>query len=90
MMTDAETLRDAVPASCEDLLELSDRELKSELPALARDKGRMGEVEQAVKSLPSHHELYQRDARNLEFIDDESIELTIDEECTVIDVEHSR
>lgn len=76
-MGDAETLREHIPESCGDLLDLSDNELKSEIPALARDKGRMGEVEQAVKSLPSHHELYQRDARDLSFIDDESVHLVV-------------
>ena len=76
-MTSAEALRDAIPASCMGLLERSDRELKSELPALARDKGRMGEIEQAVKSLPSNHQLHQHDARDLGFIEDESVELVV-------------
>lgn len=76
-MTMAAELREHVPESCRNLLEMSDAELKSEIPALARDKGRMGEIEQAVKSLPSDHELYQRDARNLSLLDDESVELVV-------------
>jgi len=76
-MSDAGYLREHVPDSCRNLLELSDRELKSEIPALARDKGRMGEVDQAVRSLPSHHELYQRDARDLSVVDDESVHLAV-------------
>lgn len=75
-MTD-DPLRDAVPDSCTDLLELSNGELRSAIPALARDKGRMGDVEQAVKSLPSHHELYQGDSRDLSMIDDESVHLAV-------------
>ena len=49
MMADSADLREHIPDSCRDLLELSDHELKSEIPALSRDKGRMSEVEQAVK-----------------------------------------
>ncbi|WP_235272156.1 DNA-methyltransferase [Halanaeroarchaeum sulfurireducens] len=37
----------------------------------------MGEVDQAVKSLPSHHELYQSDARDLSMIEDESVHLAV-------------
>ena len=76
-MTTAAELREHVPESCRNLLEMSDGELKSEIPALARDKGRMGEIEQAVKSLPSEHELYQGDARELSMLDTESIELVV-------------
>lgn len=76
-MSESVELRDHIPASCEDLLEMSSNDLRSEIPALARDKERMGEVEQAVKSLPSHHDLYQGDARDLSMIDDESIELVV-------------
>lgn len=76
-MVDSADLREHIPDSCRDLLELSDQELKSEIPALARDKGRMSEVEQAVKSLPSHHDLYHGDARDLSMIDDESVHLAV-------------
>lgn len=70
-------LREYVPESCTELFDKSDRELKSDLPSLARDKGRMGEVEQSVKSLPSHHELHLGDARDLSIVDDESVELVV-------------
>ena len=70
-------LREYVPKSCRDLLGKEANELRSDIPALARDKERMGEVEQAVKSLPSHHELYQGDARNLSMLDEESLELVV-------------
>ena len=66
-----------VPDSCRDLLDKSDRALKSDLPALARDSGRMGEIDQAVKSLPSHHELHRGDARDLSTIEEESVELVV-------------
>ncbi|PSP91854.1 methyltransferase [Halobacteriales archaeon QS_4_66_20] len=70
-------LREYVPESCTELFDKSNRELKSDLPSLARDKGRMGEVEQSVKSLPSHHELHLGDARDLSIVDDESVELVV-------------
>lgn len=76
-MSEDTDLGDYIPDSCSDLLERSDTELKSELPELARDEGRMGEVERAVKSLPTHHDLYLGDARALSMVDEESIELVV-------------
>ncbi|ELY94239.1 DNA methylase N-4/N-6 domain-containing protein [Natrialba hulunbeirensis JCM 10989] len=76
MSTDVD-LREFVPDSCADLLEHTDGELKSALPELARDRGRMGEVDQAVNALPSHHELHRGDARDLSMVPDESIELVV-------------
>jgi len=76
-MSENPDYRDYVPDSCKDLLDLSANDLRSELPALARDKDRMGEVEQAVKSLPSHHDLYHGDARDLSMIPEESLELVV-------------
>lgn len=70
--------RDYIPDSCFDLLSMGANELRSEIPALARDNGRMGEIEQAVKSLPSHHELYHGDSRKvLRGFDDESVDLVV-------------
>ncbi|WP_135821226.1 DNA-methyltransferase [Halostella litorea] len=77
-MSESPNLREYVPDSCRDLLEMEDNALKSEIPSLARDQGRMGEVEQAVKSLPSHHDLHQGDSRNvLKELDDESVDLAV-------------
>lgn len=76
-MAESIDYRDFVPDSCRELLDLPDSELKSEIPKLARDKGRMGDIEKAVKSLPTHHELYHGDSRNLSFIDDESVHLVV-------------
>ena len=76
-MAESADLREFVPESCQELLEKSSTELRSAIPKLARDSGRMGEVERAVKSLPSHHELHRADARDLSFIEDESIHLAV-------------
>lgn len=76
-MADDVDLREHVPESCRDLLERSDRELRSALPELARDKGRIGEIDRAVESLPTHHELYRGDARELSMVGDERVELVV-------------
>lgn len=71
------TLRDQIPESCKELLSLSDRELKSEIPALARDKERMQDIEKVVSQLPSRHQLYENDSTDLSMVDDESVELVV-------------
>lgn len=76
-MEDDVDLESYIPESCRDLLETSSNDLKSALPALARDQGRMGEIEQAVKSLPSHHELHLGDARDLSMLEPESVDLVV-------------
>jgi hypothetical protein len=76
-MAEHASLREYVPETCQELLDKSATELRSAIPELARDTGRMSDVEQAVKSLPSHHELHRRDARDLDFIDDESVHLAV-------------
>lgn len=76
-MAEAEHFREYIPRSCAELVKKSSTELRSAIPELARDKGRMQEVEKAVQSLPSHHELYQGDSRELSFIDDESVHLAV-------------
>ncbi len=70
-------LRKYVPESCKDLFEMEANELRSAVPALARDKKRMGEVEQAVKSLPSHHDLYRGDARDMSMIEESGVDLVV-------------
>lgn len=76
-MAQAEYIRNHVPESCQDLLELSTNELRSAIPELARDKGRMNEVEQAIQSLPTHHDIYLQDARDLSMLDEESVHLMV-------------
>jgi len=70
-------LEEYVPESCRELLDRSDEELRSAIPELARDEGKMGEIARAVKSVPSHHELYCRDARDMGMIEAESVHLVV-------------
>ncbi|NHN48400.1 site-specific DNA-methyltransferase [Halostella sp. JP-L12] len=76
-MEGKQSLREYVPDSCRDLLDKSSIELRSEIPELARDKKRMRDVEEAVKSIPSHHNLYQADSRDLSMVEDESVHLAL-------------
>lgn len=76
-MTASDELRTHIPESCRPLLSKSSTELRSAIPELARDTGRMNEIEQAVKGLPSEHELYQGDARDLSMLGERSVELVV-------------
>jgi DNA modification methylase len=77
-MADSQEVRDAIPESCEHMLDMEDNELKSEIPKLARDKGRMNDIEQAAKSLPTSHDLYHGDSRHtLQELEDESVSLVV-------------
>lgn len=76
-MVASDYLREYIPESCAGLLDKGANDLRSDIPALARDKNRMGEIEQAVKSLPSEHDLHQADSRDLDFIDDGSLHLVV-------------
>ena len=76
-MVDSVDLREHVPESCTELLDLPDNDLKSQIPALARDRNRMGDIEQAVKRLPSHHELYQADSTDLSMLDDQLVQFAV-------------
>lgn len=76
-MAGSPDLQNFVPDSCQGLLQMPDIELKSAIPELARDKGRMGDVEKAVKELPTHHELYHGDSRDLSMLEDESVQLVV-------------
>lgn len=47
------------------------------IPKLSQDPARMAEVEQAVRSIPTTHELRLGDAREMSFLDDESVHLVV-------------
>lgn len=68
---------DHVPESSRHLLEMAEADLKSEIPKLARDKDRMGDIEDSINSYPTKHRIYQANSRNLEMIEDESVHLVV-------------
>lgn len=47
------------------------------IPKLAQDPGRMAAVEQAVRSIPTRHELRLGDAREMDFLDEGSVHLAV-------------
>jgi DNA modification methylase len=58
-------------------VDLSDDVLKHTLPRLARDSGAMAIIEEAVLGVPTKHDLRLGDARNLGFLDDNSVHLAL-------------
>lgn len=70
-------LQARIPSACRDLLELSDHELKTEIPALARDKGRMTDIEHSVESLPTEHDIHLADARELSMVGGGNVHLVL-------------
>lgn len=77
-MADSLDLREYVPDSCEPLFNLDGTDLRTAVPELARDKGRMGEIERAVQNVPTHHDLYHDDSRDrLKQIGDEGTQLVV-------------
>ena len=65
-------LSDLVPPELRDLADP-----QRDLPAIARDKGRMSLVESALQQAPSVHDLYLGDARKLDFLEPESLHLVL-------------
>lgn len=47
------------------------------IPRLAKDAQLLGEIEQSVQRLPTHHKLYRHDARDIAFLPDESVHLVV-------------
>lgn len=65
-------LREFAPAN---LVKL--RESQEAIPKLAKNEKRIREIESILPTLPTIHEMRHRDARNLDFLDDESVHLIL-------------
>jgi modification methylase len=50
---------------------------QTDIPRIAKDKKLLREIESAVQQMPTRHRLVQGDARQLSFIEDESIQLIV-------------
>jgi DNA modification methylase len=50
---------------------------QSLIPSIAKDKKVMGQLEAAVKSIPTRHQLYNADARAMRFLKPESVHLVV-------------
>ncbi len=51
--------------------------LQNNIPGIAKDKSLVSEIELAIQQIPTKHELFQADARNISFIKDESVHLVV-------------
>lgn len=67
-------LQDALPDRLKDKI---GRLAQNDIPALARDPSMVDEIETAIRRLPSRHELYLQDCRNMPVLADESIHLAL-------------
>lgn len=59
----------------ESLADLSN--LQTDIPRIAKDKKRLTEIDLAVQKIPTEHNLFCADSRNLSFIPDESVHLIV-------------
>ena len=51
--------------------------LQTDLPRLAREPATMSRIEQAVRGIPTTHDLYLHDARKIDFLDPSSVHLIV-------------
>ncbi len=61
-----------VPAACRDLADP-----QRDLPRIARDQNLMAQIESAVRSAPTRHDLHLGDARQMDFLTPESVHLVV-------------
>ncbi len=61
-----------VPAACHDLAAP-----QRDLPRIARDPTLMAQIESAVRSVPTRHDLHLGDARQMDFLTPESVHLVV-------------
>jgi DNA modification methylase len=50
---------------------------QTELPRIARDKKLVAQIEAKLEQLPTHHDLYHRDSRTIDFLAPESVHLVV-------------
>jgi DNA modification methylase len=53
------------------------RNHQTELPRIARDKKLVAQIEAKLEQLPTHHDLYRRDSRKIDFLGPESVHLVV-------------
>ena len=53
------------------------RNHQTDIPRIAKDKKLIAAIEAKVEQLPTHHDLYQRDSRKINFLASESVHLVV-------------
>jgi len=69
---DTTNISDALPESLRDL-----KDPQTAIPQIARDPTVTAEIEEAVQSVKTSHELHRNDARSMDFLADESVHLVV-------------
>jgi len=72
MITDTPIHQKYLPSSVADL-----KNPQTDIPRIAKDKKVLKAIESAVQQIPTTHSLVQGDARELSFVDDESVHLVV-------------
>jgi len=72
MITDTPIHQKYLPGSVADL-----KNPQTDIPRIAKDKKLLKAIESAVQQIPTTHNLVQGDARELSFVDDESVQLVV-------------
>ncbi|WP_135667447.1 DNA-methyltransferase [Halorhabdus rudnickae] len=76
-MVEKDELVDFIPDSCSHLLDKNNQELRTEIPELARDWEKMIEIENTIYRLPTNHSFINSDSRELNDIEDGSVDLVV-------------
>src|SRR5258706_14783764 len=53
------------------------RNHQTDLPRIAKDKKLIAAIEAKLEQLPTHHDLYQRDCRSINFLAPDSVHLVL-------------
>jgi DNA modification methylase len=76
-MVEKDDLTDFVPEPCKSLLDKNNQKLRTEIPELARDWEKMIEIENTVQRLPTNHSFINSDSREINGVNDESVDLIV-------------
>lgn len=71
-MVETKNYMDYIPSFIADL-----KNPQTDIPRIAKDPQLLQKIESAVKQLPTNHQLYLADSRNMSFIKDESVHLVV-------------
>ena len=77
------SVRDKTSESSDELAAFLPAELRdlpnpqTELPAIAKNPGLIAKIDDAIRLVPTRHELLMQDARNLDFLDPGTVHLVL-------------
>ena len=71
-MDNSSLLREYLPTSLQSV-----KDIKTAIPAIAKNNERIAEIEHAIQQIPTKHVLYQSDARTIECVEPKSVHLVL-------------